>query len=251
MAWLALLALAACISALGDDAVNAAAGEAWLCEDALDTDAACTQAFPREAGDELSALQVKLDIETGSQRTATAPAPAPAPSSSVALVKVTEENSMTTASVLGGLAGLLVGGVWVGGALFAASSYLARKKDNDVAAALKGVASGSLEALNFSAYVNDKYTVTGKVGDAISKALEKQKAEGGDAVDSITKFTDAVSEAFVSLDKDVGIKDTLGSLATSASELAAQAVDKAIELNDQYKITDQIKEKIEESTKKA
>jgi len=78
MAWLALLALAACISALGDDAVNAAAGEAWLCEDALDTDAACTQAFPREAGDELSALQVKLDIETGSQRTATAPAPAPA-----------------------------------------------------------------------------------------------------------------------------------------------------------------------------
>lgn len=180
-----------------------------------------------------------------------APAPAPAPSGeSVALVKITEESSMTTASVLGGVAGLLIGGVWVGGALFAASSYLARKEDSDVSKALKGIAAGSLEALNFSSYVNDKYTVTGKIGSAITDAVNSAKTGNNkETFDSIDKFVDGAKEAIDSVDKDIGIKDTIGSVATSASELAFQAVEKVIELNDQYKITDQLKDKIDEATK--
>merc|ERR1711972_919804 len=92
--------------------------------------------------------------------------------SSVALVKVTEESKATTASVIGGLAGPLVGGVWVGGAVFAASAYLAKKEDDDVSKALKGVAAGSLEVLNFGAYLNDKYAVTDNIGSALSNAID-------------------------------------------------------------------------------
>uniref|UniRef100_A0A7S0FYE4 Uncharacterized protein n=1 Tax=Pyrodinium bahamense TaxID=73915 RepID=A0A7S0FYE4_9DINO len=181
---------------------------------------------------------------------AAAPATSPAAGESVALVKVTEESKMTTASLLGGFAGLLVGGVWVGGALFAATSYLARKEDDDLSKALKGVASGGLEVINFGAAMNEKYLVTDKLGSAITSALDGAKSgDSKEAATTVSGIINGVSDAVTSLDKDIGIKDTLGQLTTSASELAFQAVDKAVELNKEYKVTDQIAAKIEEATK--
>jgi len=178
---------------------------------------------------------------------------------SVALVKVTEENKATTASLLGGLAGLAIGGVWVGGALFAASAYLSKKEDDDVSKALKGVAAGGIEVLNFGAYLNDKYAVTDKIGGALSEAIDKASASASSAsstsssaapaketsnglADFVTKARDAISEA----DKEIGFKETFGTLATSAADLAFQAVDKAVETNEKYKLTDQIVEKVQE-----
>ncbi|CAE8646424.1 unnamed protein product, partial [Polarella glacialis] len=104
---------------------------------------------------------------------------APTGSSSMALVKVNEENSVATAGVLAGVAGLLVGGVWVGGALFVASSFLARKKDDDLAKGLNGIAAGGLEALNFVDYLNNKYEVTAKVGSSLTEALDGSKNSSG------------------------------------------------------------------------
>lgn len=179
------------------------------------------------------------------------PKSAPA-GSSVSLVTVTEESKITTASLIGGVAGLLVGGIWLGGALFAATSYLARKEDDDVSKALKGVASGGLEVVNFAASVNDKYMVTEKVGSAFSEAIGSAKNKNNpdsEGVAGIAGFLDTVVNSVKSLDKDIGIKDTLGDLAVSASDLAAQAVDKVVELNKEYKITDQISEKIQEASK--
>jgi len=166
---------------------------------------------------------------------------------SVALVKVSEENAITTASLLGGTVGLLTGGVWVGAALFAASSYLSRQEDSDVSTALKGVSSTALETLNFGAYLNDKYAVTSTISDSFASALESSPQ----AKKSVDDAWSSVSEAYNSVDQDVGIKDTLGTILASGSELASQAIDKAVELNDQYKITDQIGEKISEVIDKA
>jgi len=175
---------------------------------------------------------------------AEAPAPAPAPSSSVALVKITEESQVTTASLLPGLAGLLLlKSVWIGAGLFAVGSYLARQKDSDIATGLKGIAGSSLEVLNFGAYVNDKYEVTGKVGNAFSEQVNKTKKEGSSGP------LDGITTAYNDFDKEVGIKDTIGSFLVSSSDLAAQAIDKAVELNDQYKITEQISEKAAELSK--
>mmetsp|Transcript_94306 Transcript_94306/g.266303 ORF Transcript_94306/g.266303 Transcript_94306/m.266303 type:complete len:247 (-) Transcript_94306:129-869(-) len=172
---------------------------------------------------------------------AAAPAPAPAPSSSVALVKITEESTMTSASVLGGLAGLWFGGVWLGAGLFAATSYLARKDENkDVATVLKSFSSATLQVLNFGAELNSKYNVTGQLGDAIEGALTP---EGGSSP------LKSVTSAVESVDAEVGIKDTVGSIATSASELASQAVEKVLALSTEYKVVDQIKEKLDQTTK--
>eukprot|EP00913_Durusdinium_trenchii_P008648 g8122.t1 len=71
-----------------------------------------------------------LDVasrRTNNKTTAQAEAASSSGSSSVALVKVTKENSIATAGVLGGVAGLLLGGFWIGAAGFVATSYLAKK----------------------------------------------------------------------------------------------------------------------------
>eukprot|EP00439_Symbiodinium_sp_Y106_P037126 s2102_g4.t1 len=184
------------------------------------------------------------------------------------------ENSIATAGVLGGVTGLLLGGFWIGAAGFVATSYLAKKdwptaqEDSDVATVLKGVSSASLEALNFVDYLNSKYDVTSKVGTALNDALEKGDSE---TTSSVKGSLDTVGEAIDSFDKDVGIKDvgfgrfneglfrslqgteharvsedTLGSLILSGTDLASQLATKVVELNDQYKVTDQIKSKIDE-----
>mmetsp|Transcript_5501 Transcript_5501/g.12974 ORF Transcript_5501/g.12974 Transcript_5501/m.12974 type:complete len:219 (-) Transcript_5501:133-789(-) len=180
---------------------------------------------------------------TSDSRTARS-AEAASGSSSVALVKVTKENSIATAGVLGGVAGLLLGGFWIGAAGFVATSYLAKKEDSDVASVLKGVSGASLEAINFVDYLNSKYDVTSKVGSALNEALEKGDSE---TTSSVKGSLDTVGEAITSFDKDVGIKDTLGSLILSGTDLADQLAKKVVELNDQYKVTDQLKAKIDES----
>mmetsp|Transcript_4270 Transcript_4270/g.12782 ORF Transcript_4270/g.12782 Transcript_4270/m.12782 type:complete len:251 (+) Transcript_4270:79-831(+) len=178
-----------------------------------------------------------------------APDPAPAPSS--ALLVITEETKATTVSVLGGLVGLLVGGIWIGAATFAATAYLSRREDDDVAKALKGIAGGALETINFGVNLNDKYEVTAKVGSALTDAVEsaKKNSDSKETISSITSAADGVVDAVRNFDKEVGIKDTIGNLATAASESAFKVVDKAVDLEREYKVTDQLKQKIEDATK--
>jgi len=166
------------------------------------------------------------------------PAPASTPDSgSAALVKVTEENISTTASIVGGLVGLWFGGLWVGGALFVAASYITRKGDNDVATALKGVSSATLGVINYSGDINDKYKFTNKIGSSLGDALKKNG--GGGVLSSIESTVE-----------ELRLKDTLGTLATSTSDAASQAVDKVVDFNKEYKIIDQITEKIQSQTSK-
>lgn len=181
-----------------------------------------------------------------------APAPAPPPGSSVALVKVTEESKFTTASVLGGLAGLWFGGVWVGAGLFVASAWLTRNdKDSDVSKAISGVSGAGLEVVNFVANIEAKYEVTGKIGSAITDAIDTAKADPDKKVvaESASSILQGAQDAIKSVDEDVGIKDTLGSIASSASELGYTAIKTIGDLNDKYKVTDKIKDKLDEATK--
>mmetsp|Transcript_75200 Transcript_75200/g.119417 ORF Transcript_75200/g.119417 Transcript_75200/m.119417 type:complete len:243 (-) Transcript_75200:239-967(-) len=166
---------------------------------------------------------------------------------SVALVQVTKENTIATASVLGGLTGLLLGGFWIGAAGFVASSYLA-KKDDDVSAVLKGVSSASLEALNYVDSLNKKYEVTDKVGGAVSNALD---SSGGETSSSVKSALGSAKEAIDGFDKDIGIKATLGGLVLAGSDLANQLATKVVELNTEYKVTDQLKSKIDEAMDKS
>lgn len=166
---------------------------------------------------------------------------------SVALIKVTEENKVTTAGVLGGTAGLLLGGMWIAVPFFAVSSYVARRPDDDLAIALRGIANASLETLNFFHTLDKKYSVTDSLGNSLAEAVEEGK-KNPDTKEAYG-FLGTVGEAIQTFDKDVGIKNTLGSLVTAAGDLSNRIVEKLIEVNDQYKITDQLKAKLDEVSK--
>eukprot|EP00435_Cladocopium_sp_Y103_P001032 s124_g1.t1 len=153
-------------------------------------------------------------------------------------------NTIATAGVLGGVTGLLLGGFWIGAAGFVATSYLAKKEDDDVSTVLKGVSSASLEALNFVDYLNQKYEVSGKVGAALSDALDSSE---GETSSSVKSALGTVNGAIDSFDKDIGIRETLGGLVLAGSDLANQLATKVVELNKEYKVTDQLKSKIDEA----
>lgn len=173
----------------------------------------------------------------------------PPPKESTALVKVSEESAATTASLLGGLAGLWFGGPLIGAGLFVATTILTRgDKDSDVAQALKGISSKGLEALNWGVSLDDKYQVTSGVGNAINDAIEKakEKPETKEVAGTVSSVLKGAGDAISSVDQDIGIKDTVGSLATAATDLTYTATEKVSELNDKYKVTDKIKAKIDE-----
>ncbi|CAK9059405.1 Protein MEI2-like 4 (OML4) (MEI2-like protein 4) [Durusdinium trenchii] len=118
---------------------------------------------------------------------------------------------------------------------FVATSYLAKKEDDpllDVSTVLKGVSAASLEALNYVDYLNKKYEVSNKVGTAVNEALDSNQ---GETTTTVKDALGTVNGAIDSFDKDVGIKDTLGSLVLAGSDLAGQLATKVVELNTEYK----------------
>eukprot|EP00929_Paragymnodinium_shiwhaense_P104312 TRINITY_DN6863_c0_g1_i1.p1 TRINITY_DN6863_c0_g1~~TRINITY_DN6863_c0_g1_i1.p1 ORF type:complete len:348 (+),score=88.61 TRINITY_DN6863_c0_g1_i1:107-1150(+) len=143
------------------------------------------------------------------------------------IIKLTEENIMTTAGLLGGLLGLFVGGFWLGAAVFASFSYMSREqKDNTFSKGLRGIARGTIEVLNYTAKMDEKYELTNKVGDGFTKVAEKAKQEK--QTSGFGQFVSNMGEAMQAFDKDVGIMRTAGTITSSASDVAASALNKVV-----------------------
>lgn len=93
---------------------------------------------------------------------------------SVAFIEVTEENQATTAGVMAGITGFLLGGLWAAVPLFVAGSYMSRR-DNDLAVALSGTAKAVLQTLNFLHVLDKKYSVTESFGSQLAAAVDLGK----------------------------------------------------------------------------
>jgi len=179
---------------------------------------------------------------------------------SVSLVKISETNVKTNASVLGGLAGLWVGGIWGSAIVFLLTSYVARNLDDDKAdptakdlsKGVQGVSQASLEALNAAGYVNDKYQLTDKatevLGGLVNKLKDNPSAKG--VVDQIEDLAKNAGKVYTDLDDEIGLKDTAGSILTSLSELAELGLNKVQDLNSEYKVTATIGDKVKEVSEK-
>lgn len=162
------------------------------------------------------------------------------------LIKVTEENKVTTAGVLGSAAGFLLGGMWVAVPLFALSSYMVRRSNDNLAVALKGIANAGLETLNFAHMLDKKYAVTDSMGRKLEEAVihGKSNPDTKEAAGRVGTFRDTI----LSFNKDGGITDKLGSVVTAAGDLASRIVEKLFELNHQCKYTDQLETKLRQAT---
>eukprot|EP00929_Paragymnodinium_shiwhaense_P021445 TRINITY_DN13987_c0_g1_i1.p1 TRINITY_DN13987_c0_g1~~TRINITY_DN13987_c0_g1_i1.p1 ORF type:complete len:352 (+),score=93.51 TRINITY_DN13987_c0_g1_i1:80-1135(+) len=151
-----------------------------------------------------------------------------ASASSTALVRVTEENSMVAASIVPGMVGWFVGGVWLGGAAFMASSYFSRQKDgdySDIGQGLRSIGEGALTTVNTGADLADEYEVGNKVGDAFSGMLTDMRTSGNKQIaDGLDAAVGGVSSAIEKFDEAVSVKAFVGTVLTTTSEIANQAM---------------------------
>merc|ERR1711956_14007 len=98
---------------------------------------------------------------------------------------------------------------------------------------------------NFGANLNSEYTVTDQIGGALDKAVDNEKKTTGDneVTKTLSNTADTVGKAVSDLDRDVNIKGTVGNVVSAASEFAADAVERVVEVNEEYKVTEQIADK--------
>merc|ERR1719281_88605 len=159
------------------------------------------------------------------------------------LVPVNEDSIKTSSAVTAGGAGFLVGGP-VFGAITAAAGNYAAKQDSEVGEVVRGVGKVSLDVYNFLLKINGKYDLTDKAGAQLKDQLNKLKA--GSSGETIAKVEDALGKAtskFAELDKEYDLVEK----GKQALGYAGDLSDKGIELNAEYKLTDQVVAKVTEA----
>jgi hypothetical protein len=183
-----------------------------------------------------------------------APAPAPAPKvvKETAIVPIKEETVEFTAGILGGLAGFAVGGP-VLGAIFAAAANYASKNENEVGEVMSAVSKTSIEVYNYLAKLDTKYEVLDKAKGSLEKALDKLKAQGGnaEAVDKVEKALKTTTSKISELNDEY---DLVGGGVTALGvigDLVEKAVKRFGELNEEYALTSKATEALKGAIDKA
>ncbi|KAL7490131.1 hypothetical protein ACHAW6_015849 [Cyclotella cf. meneghiniana] len=198
-----------------------------------------------------------------------APAPAPLPKTEftipreLAIVPINEATVQFTAGLLGAAAGFLLGGPVLSAVLAGAANYLSRKDDEEPsrgsgadASPKKIVDAASRTALllyNFLARFE-------RENDVVDSAL--RILEGG--VDRLKSGESPASEAVVRLEETLGgvvkkveewnddydFVNGAGTVLNSVGDLVEVSVDKVVELNEEYRLTERVGGVIKETVKK-
>ncbi|CAN0349201.1 unnamed protein product [Ascophyllum nodosum] len=167
------------------------------------------------------------------------------------LVAVNTENTEFSAGLLGGIAGFFIGGPVIA-ALLAVVANCGSKRDNEAGQAVRSIAANAIEALNFITTVNSKYDVTGKAGASLDDAVAKlkERGEAGETIGKMEKTMKDITSQASKLSRDYGLPAKAKQVLGAAGELADTAIDKGIELEKEFKVTEKVKEAVQKSVGK-
>lgn len=149
------------------------------------------------------------------------------------LVPVDKVNTENAAAVTGGILGFILGGPIIGAVLAAVTNYAA-KKDDDSGEALRGFGKTVVESFNFLTKLNSKYNLlpsfTKKIDNALSSAARENEAIGK-VKETLSSTVDKVSE----LNQEYQLVEKGKELVVAAATLSDTAIEKALELNKKVK----------------
>jgi len=197
------------------------------------------------------------EVEVATPPTPPEPTPEP-PAAAVAepagaLVPVKEETVEFTAGIIGGVAGFAIGGPVLGAIAAAAANY-ATKTESDFGDIISNVSKTSIEIFNYLANLDAKYSVLSKTKDSLTGALDKLKAQDNVDPEVVAKVESAI-DATTGKIKEVNDEyDLVGGGVTAlgvVGDLVEQAVIKAGELNEEYKLSDKAGEALSTAVDKA
>mmetsp|Transcript_30609 Transcript_30609/g.57329 ORF Transcript_30609/g.57329 Transcript_30609/m.57329 type:complete len:237 (-) Transcript_30609:315-1025(-) len=190
------------------------------------------------------------------EEVAEAPAPAasaPAPASGGKLVPVKEETVEFTAGILGGAAGLVIGGPALAAIGAAAANYIS-KSDNDAGVAVGAVSKSAIEVYNYLATLDSKYEILSKAKNSLEKALDKLKAQENVDPAAIEKVESALASTKEKIAEVNDEYDLVGSGVTAlgvVGDLVEKTIKKVSELNEEYNLTEKAKNALASAVEKA
>ena len=185
----------------------------------------------------------------------------------LALVPINESTVQFTAGALGATAGLLLGSPFLAIFLSATANYLSRKDDNIQSSGNDGnittatspkriVDTASQTVLliyNFLAqFERDNKIVDGtfKVFEgAVDKA--KQNEESGEAIIALESTLGGLVTTIEQLNEDYDLVGGAGTVLNSVGDLVETGVDKVVELNEEYKLSDRVGGIVKDAVEKA
>ena len=172
----------------------------------------------------------------------------------LALVPINESTVQFTAGALGLTAGLVLGGPLLAIFLSATANYLSRKDDEPQPGKEESATSTSPKRIvdtasqtalliyNFLAqFERDNKIVDGTfrlIEGAVDKA--KQSEEGGETIASLENTLGGVAKTVEKLNEDFDLVGGAGTVLNSVGDLVEDSVDKVIDLNDQFKLTERV-----------
>jgi len=172
----------------------------------------------------------------------------------LALVPINESTVQFTAGALGLTAGLVLGGPLLAIFLSATANYLSRKDDEPQPGKEESATSTSPKRIvdtasqtalliyNFLA----QFERENKIVDGTFKLIEgavdkaKQSEEGGETIASLENTLGGVAKSLEKLNEDFDLVGGAGTVLNSVGDLVEDSVDKVIDLNDQFKLTDRV-----------
>ncbi|CAJ1966781.1 unnamed protein product [Cylindrotheca closterium] len=174
-----------------------------------------------------------------------------APSSS--LVPIKEETIEFTAGLIGGAAGLIIGGPVIAAIGAAAANYVS-KSDNEAGDIVGTVSKGAIEVYNYLLNLDTKYEVLKKAQGSLEGALEKLKSQESVDPEAIQKVEKALASTKAKITEVNDEYDLVGAGMTAlgvAGDLIEKTVKKVSELNEEYSLTSKAKDALDGAVSKA
>jgi rRNA maturation endonuclease Nob1 len=169
------------------------------------------------------------------------------------LVPIKEETVEFTAGLIGGVAGLLVGGPVVGAIGAAAANYVS-KMEGEVTDIVQAVSKSSIQVYNYLTTLDSKYEILKKAQDSLQNSLDKLKAQEVVDPNTVNKVEQALSNTRAKIAEINDEYDLVGGGFTALGvigDLVEKAIKKAGEINAEYKISDRAWESLQNAINKA
>jgi len=169
------------------------------------------------------------------------------------IVAIKEETVEFTAGIIGGVAGLVVGGPVLGAVGAAAANYVS-KGENEVGEIVGTVSKTALEAYNYLATLDNKYEVLASAQSSLEGALDKLKSQEKVDAAAIEKVESALASTKAKIEEVNDEYDLVGSGITAlgvVGDLVEKTVKKVGELNEEYQLTDKAKAALSSAVDKA
>eukprot|EP00581_Thalassiosira_minuscula_P016852 CAMPEP_0183730846 /NCGR_PEP_ID=MMETSP0737-20130205/33740_1 /TAXON_ID=385413 /ORGANISM="Thalassiosira miniscula, Strain CCMP1093" /LENGTH=312 /DNA_ID=CAMNT_0025963429 /DNA_START=99 /DNA_END=1037 /DNA_ORIENTATION=- len=214
-----------------------------------------------------SAAELKKEEPAAAKKTPTPPAP-PKESrdkastrvvndpSDGAIIALSRENIEFTSGVLGGALALVLGASPVLAVVAAAATNYVSKKDDfgEANELVQGISKASLSTFNWFAKLDSKYSLVGKLSESLDKSIQELKASEGESAQTVKQIEETVSKTSKQLQKlaeeiDLieGGKQALGAV----GEVVETSIDKAVDANKEYKLTDRAAEAAKKAVENA